>query len=223
MSGITAQAQQDLGEDSESVIIMSEDDIKSLAKILIEYKKNKADNVALNTSQIATTELMRLEKDSYEVDYLRNQIAQLENVIERINNSKATSNSSFDNDSNSLNRRELNNIKNDISQLKNLIQQLDNRTNNDLTVVVSSNELETKSFISPNESIIGEKIGYNDKQTIILENKLDSLNMLLKNLKTSDNPNYIDHFNVLEKRIEALKTELNLKQSQPDQIKEITQ
>jgi outer membrane protein OmpA-like peptidoglycan-associated protein len=210
LSGISTQAQQEAVKESESVIVMSEDDIISLAMTLRELKKKYANKAPLNLSDTSNTEISTLEKNSFEVAYLKKQIVLLENQIKESTTSKNTTdtNATLIKDSNSLNQTELNGIKQDINQLKDLIRQLAIKTNNDLTVVVPSGRLETKTEVVPIVTTIKEQIPSNEKENIALKRKVDSLNVLFKNFKASD---YSGDFAALEKRISELKKELALK------------
>ena len=216
LSGISMRAQQKMVESAESAVIMSEDDIISLVKTLREYKQKKYNSAALKTEEASIISHKTIENNTYEVDYLRKQISQLEQQIEELKTIKASANSNLGNNTNSLNARELTNIKYEVSQLKNLIRQLADRTNNDLTVVLPNTQIETKTEQSPYESLLIEQTKSNSQENEVLERKLDSLNMLFKNLKPTDNPDYSSDFNALEKKLIDLKNELSLKNTKPN-------
>jgi outer membrane protein OmpA-like peptidoglycan-associated protein len=211
VSGITTQAQQKVVENSENLIIMSEDDIISLAMKLRALKKDRLSKMTLMIPDSSKSKINTLEKNTFEVDYLRSQIVVLENQIKGYEISKNASKPkaiTSVNTSNSLNQTELNNIKQDISQLKDLVRQLAIKTNNDLTVVVPITQLETEAKIVPTDTIVKEEIPTVNKENLVLKNKLDSLTVLFKNFKETD---YSGDFTALEKRITALKKELALK------------
>ena len=216
LSVITTQAQKEVVENSESVIIMSEDDIISLVKTLKEHKKRNSNSRSYRTVEKSLIQTDDVGKNTFEVKYLKSQIVQLERQLEQFSNAKTTSNPSSANDLNSLNRRELNNIKHEISQLRNLIQQIAIQTNRDPTVVVPSTQL-TATTELPMVPSVREQLTYNEQENLALENKLDSINILFQNLKPSSNSiDYSGDFNALEKRIEDLKKELLLKNSEPN-------
>ena len=213
--GINIQAQQEVVENSEGVIIISEDDIISLAKTLKAIKKVKTNKESLSYTEISTVQKNNSEASAFEVDYLRNEIARLENIIEEFNNVKVNTNSGLEYDSKSLDRRELSNLKYEIGQLKNLIWQIADKNNNDLTIVVPTSE-PIKVAKLPVDSKLNEQIRSNNEDNMALKSKLDSLNSLFRNLKPADNPDYSSDFNTLENRIAALQKELTLRNSQPN-------
>ena len=210
LSGISTHAQQEVVKKSESVVVMSEDDIISLAMTLRELKKKYAIKAPLNLSDTLNTKISSKEKNSFEVVYLKKQIALLENELKESTTSKNTTDTSATliNNSNSLNQTELNGIKQDINQLKGLIRQLAIKTNNDLTVVVPTARLETKTETVPIVTTIKEQMPAKEKENIALRSKVDSLDVLFKNFKASD---YSGDFADLEKIITELKKELALK------------
>lgn len=209
LSGTTTQAQQEVVKNSENVIIMSEDDIVSLAMKLRALKKDHLSKMSLSKKD--STKSNTLEKNSFEVDYLRSKIAVLENQLKgnetSKNNAKQNPVTSANN-ANSLNQTELNNIKQDISQLKDLVRQLAIKTNNDLAVVVPLTQLETDAKLVQTDTINKEEIPTVNKENLVLKNKLDSLTVLFKNFKETD---YSGDFTALKERITALKKELALK------------
>lgn len=215
VSAFTTQGQQDVVKNSENIIIMSEDDIISLAMKLRALKEDRLSKLSLTMLDSSKNKISTLEKNSFEVDYLRSQIVVLENQIKGYQVSKNASNPkaiTSANISNSLNQLELNNIKEDISQLKDLVRQLAIKTNNDVTVVVPLTQLETEAKIVPADTIVKEGILTVNKENLVLKNKLDSLTVLFKNFKETD---YSGDFAALEKRIAALKKELALKNVAP--------
>lgn len=197
-------AQQDVVENSESVIIMSEDDIVSLALKLRELKKDY-----LNKKAIAKTGVTSLEKSTFEVEFLRNQVAQLENMLK--NSSVPKEETTIVYKYNDQNQKELKEIKQEVNQLKNLINQLVANSKNEVTIAVSSAEFDTKKEVAPAESVNEELVEAKDvitKENLFLKNKLDSLTTLFKNYKET---NYNVNFTALEKRITELQNELAAK------------
>lgn len=229
LSAITTNAQQVEVDNSESIIVMSEDDIISLANTLRELKKNYTRSVSSSTANASNTKISTSEKSALEVDYLKKQIVLLETQIKEYETDKNSTikSSAAINNTNSLNQRELNSIKQDISQLRDLISQLAIKTKSDLTVIVPSTQLITKTEIMPVvtktkivptvtkaemipvATVIKEQIPSENKENLALKRQLDSLTVLVKNFKEVD---YTKDFKTLENRIEELKKELALKE-----------
>ena len=220
LSGFKTQAQQGDVQNSESVIIMSEDDIVSLAMRLRELKKDY-----LNKKEIAKAAVASKQKSTFEVDFLRSQVTQLENMLKGTSVSKDGTTTVYK--SNDLNQKELNDIKQDINQLKDLIRQLVSNSKNEVTIIVPPTKFETKKEILPVAvAVAKEEIEVKEevektlitKENRILKNKLDSLNVLIKNYNET---NYSADFTVLEKRITELQNELALKNEAPNTYEQL--
>ncbi len=194
LSGISTNAQQEVVKKSESVIVMSEDDIISLAMTLRELKKKYAIKAPLNLSDTLNTKISSKEKNSFEVVYLKKQIALLENQLKESTTSKNTTDTSATliNNSNSLNQTELNGIKQDINQLialKSIVDSLDVLFKNfkasdysgdfaalEKRITELKKELALKDLVLPNtfENLTSEYKGYS--RSIYFSNNSTNLN-----------------------------------------------
>ena len=206
LSGLKMQAQQEVVDNSESVIVMSEDDIVSLAMKLQKLKKDYLHKKAIATSKGAST-----DKSTFEVEFLRSQVAQLENSIK--NNSVAKDATTTDYKTDDVQQQQLNLIKQDINQLKDLIGQLVVTTKNEVTIKIPSTADKTKTEVLPVVVSKQEEKPVTDKESLILKNKLDSLTLVFKNYKET---NYSADYTNLEKQITVLKNELALKNAVPN-------
>lgn len=196
----------------ESMVILSEDNIVSLTKKLRAYKKKKALIVTDNSQQLSTT-LLSQETSDFELDYLKNQIAQLENQLNEKKNNTQNNNAGLQTNSSNLDSRELRNLKYEVNQLRLAIKELSGNTKNEVIVLPSSNNsLPTQQ---QKEVIIREQVTANTGNDKIVQQKLDSLYRALNTIKQSENPNYSGDFDAMQKRMQELRNEIAERKAQP--------
>lgn len=209
-------AQEQQAQNSESIIVMSEDDINSLVKTLKAYKTKKKQK-AYNSPQLKLDDVQRksiTSNSDFETQYLRNEIKKLEQQLAQTNNSNSSLNKSYNDDvTASLQERELKNLKYELEQLRSRLNYNSPRDNSDMVVVTPANQ--GNYLPAQRETIIRETSSANNDDNKLVRAKLDSLNLLFKSMQNNSGDNYGEDFTALENRIEALKNELLAKNNAP--------
>jgi len=213
LSAVYAQLETEIN--TESKVVLSEDDIVSLAKTLRKHKQQRMVNA--NTDfHVNKSELkIATKENSIEADFLRSQITQLENQLKNLNAQKGNRVASQMQSSGSLDNRELQNLKYELSQLKFAVQQLSNKPNTDVVIAGLPQSQNSGTAYQPKEIIVREQIPVTTSGDKTIQQKLDSLYYAMSNIKQVDNPNYQGDFDALQKRMDALKSELNTKNNEP--------
>lgn len=192
----SAQEQPKTNKEKESMVVISEDDLTSLIKIVKKHKKQKA-IIALNnrySKEIPLSESTK--KSTLELDYLKTEIALLEKKLADLNNSETSRKFS----DKRLVSKEIKNLEDEINQFKSIIQKLDKES---LVVTL------------PNTQMSQSKESDSHKNNQFIKQKLDSLYKVLNNIKETDNPNYQKDFDALLERVNELKNNIPAKNTAP--------
>ncbi|QVY65329.1 OmpA family protein [Polaribacter sp. Q13] len=194
-------------DSKESMVVMSEADIISLTSKLRIYKKEKAlrKNAKIQLTKVKDTVLTSGKASNFELDYLRSKMAQLENRLNNQNNSNQNSNTT------DLQSSELGNLRLEVRQLRlALLQQQSSNGKNNVVYLPPSNNIKpivqpiVQPFLLPKE-IVREQTSVN---SVIVQQKLDSLYGVLDGFKQSENNNYTNNFDAIQLRIQELKNEM---------------
>lgn len=210
--------QQQVVENSKSKVVMSEADITSLFKTLKKYKKDGVEDESIESITydiLLNGQVNKLKVDKFEADSLKNQIAPLKTQSNNLSKGQDISVARVESSGSTMNDSELRNLKSEISQLKFAIQQLSRKPNDNVVYVTPEENQASNTYQQPKEVIIREQVPGNNSNDILLRQKLDSLNMLFKNMKQPDSTNYSGDFSALQKRIDAINNEMLAKNSVP--------
>ena len=208
-----SNSQQDNTLDSQkSIVVMSEDDIITLTNTIRAFKNKKAlkQNINIETQNNETHRLSQKTSD-FELEYLKNELTQLEKQLisqrNRNNYDRQSTNTS------SLETRNLRNLEYEIAQLKLALQQRSVNPKNEVVILPAIN---TRNVVTqPKEVIISEQIPINSSSDLVINQKLDSLYSVLINTKQVENPNYTNDFEAMQKRLQELRSEMATKNAQP--------
>ncbi len=189
--------------ENNSKVVMSEADITSLAKTLKKHKKTKDEITDNNLKQVTQFD------NSYEIEYLRRQLAQLEN---QSNYPEVYRNKS------KVNEDQIRAMQNEILQLKSsLDKQLNSKVNTPNVVVIPKNSESAKK-----DEI---KIIYVDKskkeEQPINQYEKDTSNFALKVVAKevlNETNLYNANFDSIQKKLLDIKNSMNVKAVQPSII-----
>lgn len=188
---------------SKSMVFLTEEDIVSLTKTLKKYKKAKKET---QSTLIFTNE--PAAESTVELNFLRQQIEQLENQLE----TPVTSKSKVIKKSDRLIEDEIKELQIEVAELKGMIYQLVNTTTNNskptAITIPSQKQIATNQPEVTTPDILNNK---NDQ----LNKRIDSLNAILKSIENKNDPNYTAHFENLQLRLQNLKNEITAKKVEP--------
>ncbi len=204
---ILTYGQDKMTQKNESMIIMSEADISSLAKTLDEYKQKKISK-RVNTKVLSiNNKLPHQPAFNLEVDFLKSEILKLQQQLANVNSNRQYA-------TNAISTREsygLKKLEDEVAQLKKLLHNASSRKENtDLVYVTPYSQNTPKP--TQKEIIVKEQANPTHKEDETVRAKLDSLNALFK---LAQQHNYNEDFTTLQSKIDALKNELLAKNNMP--------
>ena len=212
-------SQEIVEDDSQSIVILSEDDITSIVKIIRNHKKEKSVD-STNLNSIIKVETIKSDA-TYNNDFIKNQITQLKSDLTHLNNQQPNNIGYKNENNNDLYIRKLNTLENEIGQLKLAIKQLTLTNRNAVTSTLPKNE-NTRIIEIPQTVYIKENETSSNKVNDQLLIQLDSLNTVVSNIKQPNNPNYTSDFNAIQERIEELKKSMQDKRNKPSDFAILT-
>ncbi|WP_158841345.1 OmpA family protein [Polaribacter sp. L3A8] len=202
--------QKDVNDTQESIVVMSEADILSLTQKFRLYKKEKSlkKNSKITLVKQNDSIFTKQNNSSFDFDYLKSRIEELENRLNNQNNS-AQKNNTFSSESN-----EFKNLKLEISELRHAL--LQKQSNN-----VKSNVVYLP-FINRNveepEQITEDQAANN---SIIVQQKQDSIYKEGHHLNQPNKAISVSDLEALEFKIQELKNEISQNKTLPSNYEKL--